>query len=52
MNITDAEGTELACCNVVLKWGKECEEEEDDREEDDASNRRLAAQDKLSFGQN
>ena len=28
INLTDDEGTQLACCNVVLKKGKECEKDD------------------------
>ena len=28
INVTDDEGTQLACCNVVLKLGKECEKDD------------------------
>ena len=45
MSLNNDEGEQLACCNVVLKHGKECESDEDEP-------RKLAAQDKLSFGQN
>ena len=48
ISLNDADGMELGCCNVVLIHGDECESDE----ADDDSNRRLAAQDKLSFGQN
>jgi len=28
INLTDDEGTQLACCNVVLKKGEECERDD------------------------
>jgi hypothetical protein len=28
INLTDDEGTQIACCNVMLKKGKECEKDD------------------------
>ena len=45
MSLTDTNGNQYACCNVVQTKGRECNKK-------DNKDRKLAAQDKLSFGQN